>query len=119
MKPFQLSERAKERRRARDKRDGLKHLTHKDGLCGMEVAACCMECYADELKEMRIWAVEEVAPNLPPIPGEGWNSYWDRLSDILRAEYPSERTYGMYGDCWPEAAQAALAAARELHSVAS
>ena len=62
-------------RAARDKRDRLKHLTHMDGLCGAAVAACCSECYADEITAMREWAKDKPRPNV----GEDVGDYWRRI----------------------------------------
>ena len=77
-----------ERRRARDRRDGLKHLTHEGGLCGMAVAACCGDCLDDEL----IWMRGEYADAPDPVADENISEYWRRIG-------------GKFYDAWYEAAR--------------
>jgi len=72
---FQLSEAALERRRARDRRDGLVFSTHLAGRCGMDVGACCSACYADTWAELVSWALLQADPE----PGESASAYWSRI----------------------------------------
>lgn len=75
MSDYRMSDSVMERRRARDKRDGLKHSTHVSGRCGMDVGACCHECHADQYAEMLEWS--RARPD--PLQGETAGAYWQRI----------------------------------------